>query len=162
MKTTDEAGTQAAAQAPEAQPPGESAPVAKQRVLVVEDYDDAREMYTEYLEYAGFEVDTARDGQEAIERAQEGQPDIILMDMSLPLVSGWEATRRLKEDERTRAIPVVAVTGHTLPGHAQQASDAGCEAFVTKPALPADIEKQIRAMLSRTKSRLGRSKRSAG
>src|SRR5436853_1384595 len=84
----------------------------KPRVLVVDDYPDAREMYGEYLEYSGYEVVQAANGVEALQRAVDDAPDIILMDLSLPVMDGWEATRRLKADARTASIPVVALTGH--------------------------------------------------
>lgn len=125
----------------------------KAKVLVVEDYEDAREMYQEFLEFEGFEVETAKDGLEALERAKHSRPDLILMDMSLPLVNGWEATRRLKEDEETADIPVVALTGHAFPGHADKAKQVGCDAFVTKPALPQDVADRIRSMLSQPRSK---------
>jgi two-component system cell cycle response regulator DivK len=116
-------------------------------VLVVEDYQDAREMYSEYLRYAGFRVAEASNGFEAIEQASTLVPDIILMDLALPRMDGWEATRRLKEDERTRHIPIVALTGHALSGHAESASKAGCDAFVTKPCLPDALVAEITKML---------------
>jgi two-component system cell cycle response regulator DivK len=116
-------------------------------VLVVEDYVDAREMYAAYLRFAGFRVAEATDGAEAIERTLELQPDIILMDLALPRMDGWEATRRLKIDQRTRRIPIVALTGHALPGHAAGARHAGCDAFVTKPCLPDALVAEIRRVL---------------
>jgi two-component system, cell cycle response regulator DivK len=123
-------------------------------VLVVEDYQDARDMYSEYLRYAGFRVAEASNGYEAIEKASELMPDIILMDLALPQMDGWEATRRLKDDARTRHIPVVALTGHALAGHADSAAKAGCDAFVTKPCLPDALVAEITRMLdSRRKSR---------
>ena len=82
------------------------------RVLLVDDYPDAREMYTEYLEFSGFDVVEAENGIEALQRAVDAAPDIILMDLSLPVMDGWEATRRLKADKRTASIPVVALTGN--------------------------------------------------
>ena len=118
-------------------------------VLVVDDYEDAREMYAEYLQYSGFRVAEARTGVEALEKAFELLPDLILMDLSLPVMDGWEATRRLKADARTRAIPVVALTGHALAGHSEVARKAGCDAFVTKPCLPEDLVKEIRKVLDR-------------
>lgn len=139
--------------AAEPQPPPAAKPPSKAKVLVVEDYEDAREMYQEFLEYEGFEVEVAKDGLEALERAKDSRPDLILMDMSLPLVNGWEATRRLKEDDDTAGIPVVALTGHAFPGHADKAKQVGCDDFVTKPALPQDVADRIRAMLSKPKSR---------
>ena len=105
-------------------------------VLVVEDYQDAREMYAAYLQFSGFEVAEATNGLEAIDKTLELMPDIILMDLALPRMDGWEATRRLKTDERTRKIPIVALTGHALAGHAEGARQAGCDAFLTKPCPP--------------------------
>jgi two-component system, cell cycle response regulator DivK len=119
----------------------------KPRVLVVDDYPDAREMYSEYLEYCGFEVVEASNGLEALQRAVDTSPDIILMDLSLPVMDGWEATRRLKADKRTERIPVVALTGHALAGISEGAKKAGCDAFVTKPCLPEDLVKEIRRVL---------------
>src|SRR5262249_15295979 len=81
-------------------------------ILVVDDYQDAREMYAEYLQFSGFRVAEARNGNEAVDQAFALKPDLILMDLSLPGMDGWEATRQLKADERTRNIPVVALTGH--------------------------------------------------
>lgn len=118
------------------------------RVLLVDDYPDAREMYSEYLDFSGFEVIEAANGMEALQRAADEAPDIILMDLSLPVMDGWEATRRLKSDPRTANIPVVALTGHALAGISEGARKAGCDAFVTKPCLPEDLVKEIRKVLS--------------
>ncbi len=126
-------------------------------VLIVEDYEDAREMYAEYLKYSGFRVAEARNGLEAIEIAQKLLPDVILMDLALPGMDGWEATRRLKSDERTRRIPVIAVTGHALSGHSDTARKAGCDAFVSKPCLPDALVAEVRKMLDTTRSK-GRSR----
>jgi CheY-like chemotaxis protein len=120
-------------------------------VLVVEDYQDAREMYAAYLSFSGYRVAEATNGVEAIEKAVELQPDIILMDLALPRMDGWEATRRLKLDERTRRIPIVALTGHALAGHAEGARLAGCDSFVTKPCLPDALVAEIQRMLSSRK-----------
>jgi CheY-like chemotaxis protein len=117
------------------------------RVLVVDDYPDAREMYSEYLQFSGFDVVEASNGMEALQRAVADQPDIILMDLSLPVMDGWEATRRLKADTRTARIPVVALTGHALAGISEGAKRAGCDAFVTKPCLPEDLVKEIHKVL---------------
>ena len=117
-------------------------------VLVVEDYQDTREMYTAYLQFSGFRVAEAANGLEALEKTRELLPDIILMDLALPKIDGWEATRRLKADERTRHIPIVALTGHALAGHAEGARQAGCDAFVTKPCLPDALVAEIQRMLS--------------
>jgi two-component system, cell cycle response regulator DivK len=117
------------------------------RVLLVDDYPDAREMYSEYLQFSGFDVIEAANGMEALQRAVEVEPDIVLMDLSLPVMDGWEATRRLKADKRTAAIPVVALTGHALAGFSEGARQAGCDAFVTKPCLPEDLVREIRKVL---------------
>ena len=120
----------------------------RRRVLLVDDYPDAREMYSEYLAYSGFDVIEAENGMEALTKAAEKAPDIILMDLSLPVMDGWEATRRLKADDRTASIPVVALTGHALAGISEGAKRAGCDAFVTKPCLPEDLVKEIRKVLN--------------
>ena len=117
------------------------------RVLLVDDYPDAREMYSEYLQSSGFDVIEAGNGMEALQRAAESAPDIILMDLSLPVMDGWEATRRLKADPRTAQIPVVALTGHELAGISEGAKKAGCDAFVTKPCLPDELVKEIKRVL---------------
>lgn len=116
-------------------------------ILVVDDYQDAREMYAEYLQFSGFRVAEAKNGNEAVEKAFELRPDLILMDLSLPGKDGWEATRELKSDERTRRIPVVALTGHALAGASEGAKKAGCDSFVTKPCLPDDLVLEVRRML---------------
>ena len=118
------------------------------RVLVVDDYPDAREMYAEYLAYSGFDVIEAGNGMEAIERATDSRPHIILMDLSLPVMDGWEATRRLKANKATANIPIVALTGHALAGISDGAKKAGCDAFVTKPCLPEDLVREIRRVLN--------------
>ena len=117
-------------------------------ILVVDDYEDAREMYAEYLRFCGFRVAEARNGNEALDQAFTLMPDLILMDLSLPGMDGWEATRQLKADERTRNIPVVALTGHALAGASEGAKRAGCDSFVTKPCLPDDLVVEVRRMLS--------------
>jgi two-component system cell cycle response regulator DivK len=125
--------------------------VARERplVLVVEDYQDAREMYAAYLQFSGFQVAEAANGIEAVEKTQQLLPDIVLMDLALPRMDGWEATRRLKSDPRTSHIPIVALTGHALAGHAEGAREAGCDAFVTKPCLPDALVAEIKRLLDR-------------
>jgi len=124
----------------------------KPLVLVVDDYQDAREMYAEYLSFSGFRVEEASTGAEAIEKAFALRPDVILMDLSLPGMDGWTATRRLKNDDRTKDIPVVALTGHALAGASEGARQAGCDAFVTKPCLPDELVVEVRRMLHRRDS----------
>jgi len=138
-------------------PATKAAPAGEPLVLIVEDYEDAREMYAEYLKYSGFRVAEARNGLEALEIAQKLLPDVILMDLALPGMDGWEATRKLKSDERTRRIPVIAVTGHALSGHSDTARRAGCDAFVSKPCLPDALVAEVRKMLDSTRSK-GRSR----
>ena len=132
------------------------------RVLLVDDYPDAREMYTEYLEFSGFEVVEAGNGMEALQKAVDSSPDIILMDLSLPVMDGWEATRRLKADARTASIPVVALTGHALAGISEGARKAGCDAFVTKPCLPEDLVREIRRILDATAANSTKKPRRSG
>jgi CheY-like chemotaxis protein len=119
----------------------------QKRVLLVDDYPDARDMYRVYLTFSGFEVLEATNGVEAIQMASDNPPDIILMDLSLPVMDGWEATRRLKSNPRTADIPVVALTGHALAGISEGARAAGCDAFVTKPCLPDELVREIRRVL---------------
>jgi len=123
-------------------------------VLIVEDYDDARSMYVEYLRMSGFRVAEAANGVDALRRAFELLPDVILMDLALPRLDGWEATRQLKADGRTRHIPIVALTGHALASHVEGARQAGCDAFVSKPCLPDALVHQIRRMLDRSRDGL--------
>ena len=117
-------------------------------VLLVEDYRDAREMYAEYLRFSGFRVAEAFDGLDALEKADALVPDVILMDLALPRMDGWEVTRRLKRSARTCQIPVVALTGHAFAGHAETARQAGCASFVTKPCLPDALVNEIRRVLA--------------
>lgn len=127
-------------------------------ILLVDDFVDNREMYALYLNHSGFEVAEAANGHEALQQAFSLLPDLIVMDLSLPGLDGWEATRRLKDDARTRHIPVLALTSHALEGFSEGARAAGCDGFVTKPCLPEQLVAEIRAMLDkarRPKSRSG-------
>lgn len=120
---------------------------AQTRVLVVEDYPDGRDLYAEYLTYAGYTVEVAKDGEEAVAKALSGMPDVILMDLSLPVMSGFEATRILKADSRTRDIPVMALSGHVIQPSPAKAIAAGCDDFLGKPAMPDEVEGRIRQLL---------------
>lgn len=102
-------------------------------VLLVEDNEMNRDMLLRRLERRGYKVLTAVDGEEAIRMTREHSPNLVLMDMSLPVLDGWEATRRLKADPATRAIPIIALTAHALPAERDRALEAGCIAFETKP-----------------------------
>jgi two-component system cell cycle response regulator DivK len=116
-------------------------------ILVVDDFRDGREMYAEYLSHAGFDVAQAADGEEAVAKARELLPDVVLMDLSLPGMDGWEATRVLKADARTRDMRVIALTAHALSVYADSARAAGCDSVVTKPCLPPDLAAEIRRQL---------------
>ena len=118
-------------------------------------------MYAAYLQFSGYRVAEAANGLEALEKTRELMPDIILMDLALPKMDGWEATRRLKADKKTRHIPIVALTGHALAGHAEGARQAGCDAFVTKPCLPDALVTEIERMLSERRTEAAGSKRPA-
>ena len=119
-------------------------------VLVVDDMVDGREICAEYLSFRGYRVATAADGHEALAKAFELLPHMILMDLSLPGIDGWEVTRRLKRDDRTRAIPVIALTAHALPSARDEALAAGCDAVVTKPCLPKELEAAVRRQIDST------------
>jgi two-component system, cell cycle response regulator DivK len=127
--------------------PGPRAPLDP-LVLVVDDFQDNREMFAEFLVLSGFRVVQAENGREALDRAFEALPDLVLMDLSLPELDGWEATRRLKSDPRTGHIPVIALTGHVLADHSREARDAGCDAFLTKPCMPEVLVAEVRRVLS--------------
>lgn len=130
--------------------PGRPRPQARSLaplILVVEDNRDLREIYSTYFAFKGFRVQEASDGHSAFIQAVESRPDLIVTDLSLPHVDGWEMTRRLKEDHRTAHIPVVACTGHTLGAQVQQALAAGCDAYLVKPCLPEDLLKRVREFL---------------
>lgn len=119
------------------------------RVLVVDDFPDAREMYRVFLTSVGFEVVEAANGLEAIKRAGETLPDVILMDIALPVMDGITATRRLKADSRTAAIPVVALSGHDIVGIGDIGA-MGWVSYLTKPCLPEDVLIAIRNALPTT------------
>ncbi len=116
-------------------------------ILVVDDYEDAREMYAEYLQFSGLRAATARNGEEAISLARKLKPALILMDLSMPGMDGWEASRILKSDERTRHIPIIALTGHALSGNEDEARRSGCDGFIAKPCLPPDLVAKVKASL---------------
>ena len=124
-------------------------------VLLVDDYPDNRDIYVQFLTYSGLRVEEADNGHQALDKAFTLRPDVIVMDLSLPGLDGWEVTRRLKQDPRTRDIPVIALTGHALAGHSEGAFDAGCDAFITKPCLPERLLEEIRAIVPAARSRSG-------
>lgn len=116
-------------------------------ILVVDDYADNRELFAEYLAWHGFTTTQASDGRAALEAAFAGPPDAVLMDLSLPGIDGWEVTRRLKADPRTRDTRIVALTGHALEDCARSAFDAGCDAFLSKPCPPEVLLRRLLELL---------------
>ena len=125
------------------------------RVLIADDNLEQREMYASYFAAQGIRVLVAGDGVLAIRIAQAMQPDVIVMDLSMPSLDGWEATRRLKHDARTAHIPILACTGHAAGLAVDWALDAGCDAYIVKPCLPDELLRQIRGLLARRKSQHG-------
>jgi len=103
------------------------------KILLVEDNEMNRDMLSRRLTRKGFEVLIAIDGREAIDLARSELPDLILMDMSLPVIDGWEATRRLKADQTTGGIPIIALTAHAMSGDREKCQEAGCDDYDTKP-----------------------------
>jgi CheY-like chemotaxis protein len=124
--------------------------VARDRplILLVEDQSDLRQLYAEQLVLSGFNVIEAGNGADAIARTGSHFPDVVLMDLSLPVIDGWEATRRLKADTRTAHIPVVALTAHDGSGELQRATTAGCDWFVPKPCPPDALITEVRRVLA--------------
>jgi len=111
-------------------------------VLLVEDNELNRDMLSRRLTKRGFDVSIAKDGAEALDAVRANRPDVILMDMSLPVMNGWEATTALKQHPETSAIPVIALTAHAMSGDREKAMEAGCDEFETKPVdLPRLLEK---------------------
>ena len=103
------------------------------KVLLVEDNEMNRDMLSRRLIRRGFQVVFAMDGQQGVDLARSERPDIILMDMSLPVIDGWEATRRVKADDATRGVPVIGLTAHARAGDREKAIEAGCDDYDTKP-----------------------------
>lgn len=119
------------------------------KILLVEDNELNRDMLSRRLARRGFEVVLAGDGAEGLDAARAERPDLVVMDLSLPVLDGWEATRRLKADADTRAIPVIALTAHAMSGDREQAMAAGCDDFDTKPVEFGRLVEKIEVLLSR-------------
>ena len=119
------------------------------KILLVEDNEMNRDMLSRRLARRGYEVVIAVDGAEGVEKAGTEAPALILMDMSLPVVDGWDATRRIKAAPATRAIPVIALTAHAMSGDREKAVEAGCDDFDTKPVDLARLLGKIEALLAR-------------
>ena len=120
-------------------------PMAK--ILLVEDNEMNRDMLSRRLERRGYEVVIAVDGQQGVDLAQATSPDLILMDMSLPVIDGWEATRQLKSMDRMKAVPIIALTAHAMSGDREKALEAGCNDYDTKPIELPRLLGKIEALL---------------
>jgi two-component system, cell cycle response regulator DivK len=120
----------------------------RKRILLVEDHDGNRNIYQTILEHFGYEVSIAIDGRSGILAAREQLPDLILMDLSIPVVDGWEATRVLKNDLTTRSIPIVALSAHALPEDLKRAEQAGCDGYLAKPVEPRRVLEEVARYLN--------------
>ena len=120
------------------------------KILLVEDNEMNRDMLSRRLVRNGFEVIMAVDGEQGIAMAQSERPDLILMDMSLPVIDGWEATRRVRASEATSAIPIIALTAHAMSGDREKAIEAGCNDYDTKPIEMPRLLEKISALLARS------------
>src|SRR6187200_3119175 len=119
------------------------------RLLLVEDNEENRDALSRHLRRKGFEVLVAVDGQQGVEAVRTGAPDLILMDMSLPVLDGWEATRQLKAAPQTRGIPVIALNAHAMAGDREKALEAGCDDYETKPVEVARLLAKMEPLLTK-------------
>ena len=117
------------------------------RILIIEDQEDNRAILRDLLSQAGYELIEAADGEEGVKLAQMERPDLILMDIQLPVIDGYEATRRIKATADLKSIPIIAVTSYALSGDEAKARAAGCDGYVTKPFSPRDLLAKVRAYL---------------
>jgi two-component system cell cycle response regulator DivK len=117
------------------------------RILIVEDQEDNRAILRDVLSIAGYELIEAVDGGEGVELAQKERPDLILMDIQLPVLDGYEATRRIRANPELMAIPIIAVTSYALSGDEAKARAAGCDGYVTKPFSPRQLLAKVREYL---------------
>jgi two-component system cell cycle response regulator DivK len=122
------------------------------KLVLVEDNEMNVDMLSRRLIRRGFEVVIARDGEEGVRRVQSEKPDLVLMDMSLPVLSGWQASEQLKADPDTRAIPIIALTAHAMAEDRQKAIDAGCDDYDTKPVEFARLLEKISALLAKAET----------
>ena len=116
-------------------------------ILLVEDNYDNRSIYRLILEHGGYQVIEAQDGRTAVELARQLNPDLILMDISIPVIDGWKATQMLKAEPETRAIPIVALTAHALVSDREMASRVGCDGYLAKPVEPRFVLEEVRRLL---------------
>jgi CheY-like chemotaxis protein len=116
-------------------------------ILVVDDTLDARELYAEYLRIAGLRAEVAEDGNDALVKAMALRPSVIVMDLAMPRMDGWEATRRLKAHPATRNIPVIALTGHVIERSRERAIEAGADGYLTKPCFPDSLLAEVHRVM---------------
>ena len=117
------------------------------KILVVEDTEDNRQILRDLLGMAGYDMVEAHDGAEGVAKAAEHKPDLILMDIQMPVMDGYEATRRIKANSELKAIPIIAVTSYALSGDEQKTRDAGCDAYIAKPYSPRQMLAKVREIL---------------
>jgi CheY-like chemotaxis protein len=122
------------------------------RVLIVEDNVDNFELVRFLMERAGYQVLSAATGREGVDAAKREQPDLILMDLSMPEMDGWDATKHIKADTQTSHIPVLALTAHTLPGDRKRAIDAGCDGYISKPINVASFDRLVMNLLRQARA----------
>lgn len=116
-------------------------------VLLVEDNEDNRIVYSTILEHFGYHVIEALNGEEGIAKARSEKPDLILMDISIPIIDGWEATQVLKRDPTTRSIPIIALTAHALAADREKAMEVGCDSYLAKPCEPKAVVSEVRKFI---------------
>ncbi|MBK6486272.1 MAG: response regulator [Gemmatimonadetes bacterium] len=121
-------------------------------VLIVEDNEDNRIVYSTMLRHHGFRVCEALDGEEGIAKAHSERPDIILMDISIPLIDGWEVTQTLKREQATGHIPIIALTAHAMPGDRERAMEVGCDSYLAKPCEPRAVLAEVNRLLARPRA----------
>ena len=118
-------------------------------VLLVEDNEDNRIVYSTILQHFGYRVMEALNGEEGIAKARTEQPDLILMDISIPVIDGWEATQVLKRDPKSRRIPIIALTAHALASDREKAMEVGCDSYLAKPCEPKTVVSEVERFIGR-------------
>ena len=116
---------------------------SEKTVLLIEDNEDNRTVYRTILEHFGYQVVEARNGEDGIRMAREAHPDLILMDISIPVIDGWEATKILKADPTTAGIPIIALTAHALATDRAKAAEVGCDGYLAKPCEPRRVVAEV-------------------
>lgn len=127
--------------------------INEKTVLLVEDNEDNRIVYSTILQHFGYRVMEALNGEDGIAKARAEQPDLILMDISIPVIDGWEATQVLKRDPATRAIPIIALTAHALASDREKALEVGCDSYLAKPCEPKTVVSEVERFIGRGNGR---------